>query len=48
MNRLELDRGQRYAGLDAALQLQQLDLKIDSGAEVRMVVLEAPQLGDLS
>ena len=46
--RLEPDRRQRHARLDAPLQLEQLDLQIGGGRQVRLILLQPPQLGDLA
>ena len=46
--RFEIDGRQRDPGLDAPLQLQQLDLKIDRGSEVRLLFLQAAKLDDFS
>ena len=48
MRRLQPNGGQRYARLDAALNLEQLDLQIGSGGKIRLVLLQPPQLGDLA
>ena len=44
----ELDGRERYTRLNAPLHLYQLDLKIDSGRQIRLLLSKAPQLGDLT
>jgi hypothetical protein len=45
---IELDGWQRDARLDASLELEQLDLKIRCGREVRLFLFEFAELGDFS
>jgi hypothetical protein len=44
----ELDRRQRHARLDATLQLQKLDLKVNSRGKVRLFLLQPPKLRDFA
>ena len=44
---LELDRRQADPCLHPSLELEQLDLQFGRGRQVRVLVLQAPQLGDL-
>jgi len=44
----EIDGWQRDPRLDAPLQLQQLDLKIDRGSKVRLLFFQAAKLDDFS
>ena len=45
---LEPDRRQRHAGLDAPLDLQELDLQIGSRGQVGLILFQSPQLGDFA
>jgi len=45
---LQPDRWQRYSGLHASLQLQQLDLEIGGGGEIRLFLFQPPKLGNLA
>jgi hypothetical protein len=46
--RFEIDGWQRDPRLDAPLQLQELDLEIDSGSEVGLLFFQAAKLDDFS
>ena len=48
MRRVEIDGREWNPGLNAPLQLQQLNLKISGGREVRLLFLQAPKLDDFS
>ena len=45
---IQANRRQRHARLHTALQLEQLDLQVDGRREIGLLLLESPELGDLS
>ncbi len=45
---VEPDGRQRHARLDAPLQLEELDLEVNGGGQVRLLFLELAQLEDLA
>jgi hypothetical protein len=45
---IQLDRRQRDSRLDAALKLDELDLKVYGGRKVRLILAKLSKLGDFS
>jgi hypothetical protein len=45
---VEVERRQRHAALDAALQLQQLDVHVHGAGELRMACLDGAQFCDFA